>query len=197
GAGTAIFLAVRPVASARPRSDFQLPPAPVRGAALIIVLVGVSIIVRAVVGAYTPIPWRSQPGLYLLPALAVFIGKFAGGLLADRLGARRVAVVSLALAAPLLALANDNVLLCCLGLMLFNIITAVTLVLIAAQLPENPGFAFGLTTLGLFLGSSLSFFWAMSATLRPWWTIGLCALSIVCVLLTCGRRDFATMKKSG
>ena len=142
------------------------------------------IVVRAAVGAYTPITWKSTTFLLILPALAVFAGKFAGGLLADRFGARAVAAFSLTVSAPLLAFGNEQVILCCIGLFLFNVTTAVTLCVIASHLPKNPGLSFGLTTLALFVGTSFSFFWAMPEGLRPALTLAMIAVSVACVLLT-------------
>jgi len=155
-----------------------------RASEAVILLCMLAIVMRAAVGTYTPIPWKSTTFLIILPVLAVFAGKFAGGILADRFGPRLVASVSLIIAAPLLAFGNSQIVLGCIGLFLFNVTTAVTLCVIASRLPQYPGFSFGLTTLALFVGSTFSFFWAMPESLRPVLTIAMIFISVVCVILT-------------
>ena len=95
-------------------ADLDLPAAKISLPGLVICLCVVSIIIRAAVGSYTPVFQRSTTLLFVLPALSVFAGKFAGGFLADRLGARSVVTISLLASAPLLAFGNTQVVLCCL-----------------------------------------------------------------------------------
>ena len=165
------------------RVDFDFPPAKISLPGLVISLSVATIIIRAAVGAYTPVFERGTTLLFVLPALSVFAGKFAGGFLADRFGARSVVFISLLLSAPLLAFGNTQVALCCLGLFLFNVTTAVTLCVIVSQLPSNPGFSFGLTTLALFIGSSFSFFWLLPAEIRPALTVALIVVSAACLFM--------------
>jgi len=162
---------------------FSLPPARVSLPAMVIGLCLISIIIRASVGAYTPLFERGTTLRFVIPAVSVFAGKFMGGFLADRFGARLVVVISLLVSAPLLAFGNTQVVLCCTGLFLFNITTAVTLCVVFSHLPAHPGFSFGLTTLALFIGSSFSFFWLMPEGIRPFLTVTLVAASVVCLAL--------------
>ena len=150
---------------------------------VVVVLCLASIVIRALIGAYTPIPWRGDGWLFFLPACFVFLGKFLGGWLADRWGAKATVGLSLLVAAPLLAFGNANVALCCLGLFFFNVTTAVTLCVVAARLPKYPGVSFGLTTLALFFGSSPGFFWVLPEGLRPVLTIAMVLGSLLCVVL--------------
>jgi len=165
-------------------APFAFPPAVIKTGELVIYLCMLAIVMRAVVGAYTPIPWKSTVFLSLLPAFMVFGGKFCGGLLADRLGARRVAAVSLLISAPLLAFGNGEIVLCCIGLFLFNVTTAVTLCVLVSRLPNNPGLGFGLTTLALFVGTAFSFFFVMSELLRPLLICAMIIIAIGCIMVT-------------
>ena len=165
------------------RAEFGLPPARLTMPGTVVCLCLVAIIVRALVGAYTPLFERSTTLLFLLPALSVFAGKFSGGFLADRFGARMVVTISLLVSAPLMAFGNSQIILCCLGMFLFNVTTAVTLCVVASQLPSSPGFSFGLTTLMLFIGSSPSFFWLMPEEIRPLLTIVLIAVATLFLFL--------------
>ena len=132
--------------------------------ALLLVVVGV----RAFVGLTLVLPWKSD--LILLAALtaAVVTGKAAGGLLADRLGWRRVAVTALVASLPLLALGASSPVAGIAGVLLFNMTMPVTLAAVAAVLPRgNEGFAFGLTCLALFCGSAPSLMgWPLASA--PW-----------------------------
>ena len=164
---------------------FSEPSATIKASEVVILLCFITIIVRAAIGAYTPIPWKQAAAFFfILPALAVFAGKFAGGILADRFGAKAVATASLLVSAPLLAFGNSQIVVCCIGLFLFNMTTAVTLCVIVTHLPKNPGLSFGLTTLALFMGSALSFFWTMPEYLRVGMTLALVAVSALCIFLT-------------
>ena len=164
---------------------FGAPSAKITASEVVILLCSVTIIVRAALGAYTPLPWKHAAiFFFILPALAAFAGKFAGGILADRFGARTVATASLLVSAPLLAFGNGQVVVSCIGLFLFNTTTAVTLCVIVSHLPKNPGLGFGVTTTALFLGSSISFFWIMPEYLRVVLTVALIAVSAGCVYLT-------------
>jgi len=169
-------------------APFSFPPARIKASELVVYLCLIAIVVRAVVGAYTPVPWKSTVFLTLLPAIVVFAGKFSGGMLADRFGARRVASMSLLISAPLLAFANDQIILCCIGLFLFNITTAVTLCVLVDKLPQNPGLGFGLTTLALFVGTGFSFFFAMPESWRPLLTCALIIVAIGCIMFTTPKR---------
>ncbi|HJZ48341.1 MAG TPA: hypothetical protein VKE41_14290 [Roseiflexaceae bacterium] len=86
--------------------------------------------------------------LLLAMALAAALGKIAGGLLADRIGWRRWALGSLALAAPLLALGGQSTLALLAGVALLQSATPVALAAAALLLPRRPAMAAGLA-LGL------------------------------------------------
>ncbi|MBQ8563373.1 MAG: hypothetical protein IJ443_05755, partial [Firmicutes bacterium] len=76
---------------------------------------------------------------------------------------------------PLLSLA---------GILLFNMTMPVTLCALADLMPKNPGFAFGLTTLALLLGTAVTFFWAVPAYLAKLLLAVLILLSALCIWLT-------------
>lgn len=126
------------------------------GAVLALALFSVAI--RSFAGLQIPMTWKTTEVLALVPGTASFLGKSAGGVLADRFGAKRVGVLSLAASLPLLLAGNDNAALSAMGILLFNITMPITLCAVAAKLPENPGFAFGLCSLALLVGNIPTFF---------------------------------------
>lgn len=128
---------------------------------IIIYLCLISIIVRSFVGFQVPITWKTNTLLFILPSIGAFVGKFAGGFLADNFGAKKVGVLSLLLSIPFLGFFNNNILLCVVGLVAFNISMSITLWGVASQLPNQPGFAFGLTTLALLVGDVPVFFFKL------------------------------------
>ena len=96
---------------------------------------------------------ESDSSLVLLViAAAAFAGKFAGGILADLLGARRVGTLALLLSMPLFVFGAESNLFFIVATFLFNIAMPITLVGAARKLPGHEGFVFGLTTLALFIG---------------------------------------------
>jgi FSR family fosmidomycin resistance protein-like MFS transporter len=165
------------------------PPVPVSLAgaglavvALLLVVVGV----RAFIGLTLVLPWKSDLTLLAVLTAGVVVGKAAGGLLADRLGWRRVAVTALVASLPLLVLGASSPAAGVAGVLLFNMTMPVTLAAVAAVLPRgNEGFAFGLTCLALFAGSVPSLMgwpvasasWLLAALVLPasaalWFALG-------------------------
>ena len=163
---------------------FAFKPSIIKRAAPVIYLSSLGIVIRAVVGAYTAVPWKSTVFLMILPAICVFAGKLLGGFLADRFGAKPVALASLLVSAPLLSFFSSDIVLCCAGLLLFNVTTAVTLCVIVSKLPDNPGLAFGITTLALFLGSAFSFFVVIPSEIRTYLLLAFILAAAICILLT-------------
>ena len=159
--------------------------APKRPAFAILALCAVGIVLRAFGGFVMPQAPLSGSTAIILPAFAAALGKASGGFLADRLGARRVGVISLIFAAALIALGNvfgTWALLC--AVVFFNMTMPIALGSIVSVLPDSPGLAFGIPTLSLLIGTVPIFFW------RPdnggALSIVLCAVSIVCFALSTG-----------
>ena len=159
-----------------------------KGSEAVIYLCLVSVIIRSFAGYLISVPWPSEGGWFFLASVCAFLGKASGGIAADRFGARLTGVVTLLLCIPLLCLGGESSVLCGLGLILFNMTMAVTAGTIYEKLPGRPGFAFGLTTLGLWLGYLPKAF-GFTAAGRTWILPAAAAVSAVCLLLAApGRR---------
>jgi len=113
----------------------------------------VAVAVRAVGGSSVSFPWEVTPALSLLMVAFVFSGKAAGGYLCDRLGAKKTALLSLPLAAVLIAFGSAWMVPSLLGQLLLNLTMPVTLWLIYRVLPDSPGLAFGLAASALWPGT--------------------------------------------
>ena len=177
------------VAASRPRktppAQFALDVSSRAPFAALILLASLSIVIRAYVGAVLPLPWKSASALMgLLPAAFAFAGKAAGGILADRLGARNVGVISLLASLPCLALGNAVPAAAMAGLALFNMTRPITLCALASRLQDSTGFAFGLSTLALLIGTVPTFFFRLPDGTAPYVIAALIALSALFVLLS-------------
>jgi len=165
-------------------TSFKFEKPIIKQTSFIIYIVLLAILIRAVVGAYVPISWKTTTFLIVLPAICAFGGKFLGGILADKFGARNVALISLIISAPLLAFFSNVISLCCIGLLFFNMTTAITACIVASKMPENPAFSFGLTTLALFIGTTISYFVFISAVIISYILLASIIIAVICITLT-------------
>jgi len=143
-----------------PKINYKQEKAKTNYFELILLLLLVSIVIRSFIGLVLVFPWKTQLVLAVILTLSVVLGKAFGGILADKFGFKKIAVISLILSAPLLAFSTNNVVLAILAIFLFNITMPITLVAISNILPGRPGFAFGLTCLALIIGTILVYFGA-------------------------------------
>ncbi len=111
-----------------------------------------AVLIRSYAGFAAVRPESNSTLITIVIAAAAFAGKFAGGILADLLGARRVGTASLLLCVPLFYLGAESNLFFLAATFFFNIAMPITLVGAARKLPGHEGFVFGLTTLALFIG---------------------------------------------
>ena len=139
--------------------DFRNPAVPV--AALILAAAFV-VAVRAYMGYGIPTSWNKTTAQTVALFCFMGLGKALGGLLTDRLGIRRTALISTLGALPFLILGDRLMLVSLFGVLLFSMSMAVTLALLASALLRLPGVAFGLTTVGLFVGTFAVAFWRPS-----------------------------------
>ncbi|MBO4415884.1 MAG: hypothetical protein J5824_07890 [Lachnospiraceae bacterium] len=127
---------------------------------VIVVLAGV-IMVRSYISNGIPLQWKKTAFESVMLFVAMGAGKMAGGVLADIFGARRVGVLSCIIAVPLLLLGNNLMWISLAGVLLFSMTMAIALGGIVSVIRNDPGIAFGITTLALFLGSVPIFFFPM------------------------------------
>ncbi|MCP4354268.1 MAG: MFS transporter [Proteobacteria bacterium] len=120
---------------------------------IIIFLLLFSIIIRAFIGKGIHIPWKNEFNLILLLTISIMLGKISGGVVADKFGWLKTAVLGLVISAPLLSLGITHPIIFCLGVFCFNLTMPVTLTALANIMHNHHGLAFGLTTLSLVLGA--------------------------------------------
>ena len=117
------------------------------------VLLLVAVAVRAVGGVAVSFPWKTTAGLGIVMTAFVFLGKALGGYACDRFGAKWTAIITVPLAAVLIAFGSQWMIPSLLGQLFLNLTMPVTLYLIYRALPDQPGFAFGLAASALWPGT--------------------------------------------
>lgn len=129
-----------------------------RADGVIILILGTVVMVRAYIGYGLPTAWNQTAVQTLFLYIFMGLGKMSGGILADRFGARRVGIISCIAAVPMLLVSNNIMWLSLIGVALFSMTMAITLGGLVSVLKHNPGVAFGVTTIGLLLGTLPIFF---------------------------------------
>lgn len=149
-----------------------------------------AVLFRSYAGTIMRYGWKKAFLAFLFTAGIVF-GKMSGGIIGDRAGWRRTAVVSLALSGLLFLGADRHAVCGIAAVFLFNMTMPLTLSALAKMYPDREGMAFGLTTLALFLGTLPSL--AESAGILRAGGSGLlpavCAVSLVLMAAGLKRED--------
>ena len=112
-----------------------------------------AVAVRAIGGSAATFPWKTGAALTMLMTLFVFAGKTAGGFLCDKIGTKKTALLSIPLAAVLIAFGSVWMLPSLLGQFTLNLSMPVTLWLLYKAMPDAPGFSFGLAASALWPGT--------------------------------------------
>ena len=135
-----------------PEPETDAAPPREGGSLLVPILLTLAVAVRAVGGSAVSFPWKTGAAGALLLTAFVFAGKLAGGLLSDRIGARKTAWISILPAAVLIAFCSAWAAPSLLGQFTLNLTMPVTLWLLWRAMPDAPGLAFGLTASALWPG---------------------------------------------
>lgn len=155
-------------------------------ALVILIAAFVVTLVRGYIGYAIPISWCEKTFDFYVLYFLMGAGKGIGGILSDKLGAGPVGVVSTLLCIPFLVLGKDNMLISVFGIMMFSMTMAITFGMALCSLEENPGLAFGVTTLALFLSTLPPMFY------RP--SIDTACVLVVVLSVFCSIVLFATLK---
>lgn len=147
----------------------------------VIVILGLVVAARAYIGYGLPTAWNRTTLQTVFLFVFMGTGKMLGGILADRFGARRVGVISCLAAVPLLLVSNEIMWLSLVAVALFSMTMAITLGGLVSVLPSNPGVAFGITTLGLMIGTIPPFWWGI-----PGRTVCDILITVISVLAAAG-----------
>ena len=146
---------------------------------LVIIIALLVVIVRGYMGYGIPTSWNKTVLQTIIFFVTMGIGKALGGILSDIFGIRKVAIFSTLTAIPFLCFGDNIMIVSLIGVMLFSMTMAITLGILVSVLKKSPGLAFGITTIGLFLGTAPIFFIRLNMAMN----IGLIIVaSILCAI---------------
>ena len=148
---------------------------------IIILIALLVVIVRGYMGYGIPTSWNKTIIQNVLLFTFMGIGKALGGILSDAFGIRKVAILSTSLAIPFLCFGDSIMIISLIGVMAFSMTMSITLAIIVSVLKKKPGLSFGITTIGLFLGTAPIFFVKTPNILYN--SIMIVVLSILCSFL--------------
>lgn len=160
--------------------EFTYANPDVRPGILILLAVFV-VIVRGYMGYGIPTSWNKTVIQTVCLYFAMGFGKALGGILADAYGVKKIGILSCLLSLPFLLVGDHLMLVSLIGVLFFSMTMSITLALLVSVLKQAPGLAFGLTTLGLFLGTVPIFFFKFTKTLPN--CIIITIFTILCVLV--------------
>ncbi len=151
-----------------------------KSAGFVILLAFVVVVIRSYVGYAIPTGWNKTSIQTVALFLFMGAGKIAGGFVADKIGYRKTAVLSLGLSLPFLVFGDSLMWLSLIGVALFSMTMTLTVGIIASKIPDMPGLAFGITTVALFVGVFPAFFIRPETLLEHQLTSGI--LNIIALL---------------
>jgi hypothetical protein len=125
---------------------------------IIVLFAFIGVAVRSYTAYAIPTEWKKTVPQAIALFVCMGIGKTLGGVLCDKVGFRRVTLISLLGGLPFLLAGNDKMVLSLIGVALFSMTMPITVAVLASVFPKRPGFAFGITTTGLFMGVAPAFF---------------------------------------
>ncbi len=117
-----------------------------------------TVCIRSFVGLILSFEWKANMILAVLSIFAVILGKMFGGIIGDRIGFKKISIISLSISSVLFLFAFSNPASGILAILFFNMTMPITLTALSNILDNNRGMAFGLLTLALFVGSVPKFF---------------------------------------
>lgn len=140
------------------------------------------VVLRSYMGMNQQFPWKSEEHWGFVLVLALVLGKMAGGVLMDHLGARKTVISTLLLSAFFYLFSSFLPIAGVLAVFLFNMTMPITLMFMGRMLPGAKGFAFGILTFGLFLGYVPSAFGVLTLPGYGWAYTVIAVLSLVLML---------------
>ena len=147
---------------------------------LVVLIALFVVVIRGYMGYGIPTSWNKTVIQNVIFFCTMGVGKALGGILSDKFGIRRMAILSTLLAIPFLCCGNNLMLVSIIGVMFFSMTMSITLGILVSVLKKKPGLAFGITTIGLFLGTAPIFFIKLTQTIN---LVIIIVFSILCACL--------------
>jgi MFS family permease len=122
----------------------------------ILLLLFMTVCIRGFVGTVTKFNWNSNILMGFLLVMCITFGKMFGGIIGDKIGFKKLSLISLGGASILFLFGNKFIICGLLAQFLFNMTMPITLTLMVNMFQNQKGKMFGLTTLALFIGFMVS-----------------------------------------
>ncbi len=123
-----------------------------------IIIAFLVVVIRGYMGYGIPTSWNKSTFELILLFVFMGTGKALGGILSDKFGIKRITILSTLGAIPFLCFGDNIMVISLIGIMFFSMTMSITLGILLSVLKNNPGLAFGITTIGLFIGTIPIFF---------------------------------------
>lgn len=156
---------------------------------MVIIFAVLVVIIRGYIGYGIPTSWNKTTFQTVLLFSTMGIGKALGGILSDSFGLRKIAILSTLLSIPFLCFGDNYMFISLFGVLLFSMTMSITLALLVSVLKKNPSLAFGLTTIGLFLGTAPIFFVDITSEIFNLFLIVIVSLLCMILLLTLLKKE--------
>lgn len=143
------------------------------------------VVIRSYVGVTLSFDWKSEGYWAVILVLSLVAGKMFGGLLSDKFGMRKIACITLALAA-ILYMFPDNPYAGVGAVLCFNMTMPMTLWALGRIFNQARGFAFGTLTCALFVGFAVTIFHPEPILPMGWGFMLATLLSIVLLMAGLG-----------
>ena len=149
---------------------------------LAIICFMITVVIRGYAGFIFNFEWKKSFVLALISIFAVVGGKMLGGIIGDRIGLKKISILSLVLAAILFVFAFQNSICGILAILCFNMTMPITLIALSNILNNNKGMAFGLLTVALFVGAVPVFFGYTQIFFSAIGLVAICMVSVVALV---------------
>ncbi len=110
------------------------------------------VLLRGIIGKGINFGWPSTNVDWLFIAIAISLGKILGGILADSIGIKLTAIITMAISVICLGFLPNYMIATLIGLVAFNATMPITLYLLNSRLINHEGLSFGLLAATLFPG---------------------------------------------
>ncbi len=142
-----------------------------------------AVAVRGYIGYSIPTGW-SVNNLHLIILYCYMgFGKMLGGVVTDKFGYKKATIISIAGALPFLLFGNTLPIISLTGVLLYSMSMPITVGIIYSKFPSSPGFAFGITTIGLFIGSLPEFFFSLPNLISQQIVVAVLSLIVLVLIL--------------
>ena len=145
-----------------------------------IIIAFLVVVIRGYMGYGIPTSWNKSTFELVLLFVFMGTGKALGGILSDKFGIKKIATLSTLIAIPFLCFGDNIMVISLIGICFFSMTMSITLGILLSVLKSNPGLAFGITTIGLFIGTIPIFFIKLSFICN---VIMIIVFSIICSYL--------------